>query len=74
VTHVSKNVLESIGELKGFDVSKSVLHMRIYNQLEQAKDFTAKMESITESTFLPFFRSQGLDWFQVKIVVKMKVV
>jgi hypothetical protein len=32
------------------------------------------VESISESTFLPFFGGQSLDWFQVEIVVQMQVI
>jgi hypothetical protein len=71
---MGKNILESISKLECFDIPKSVLHMRIYDKLEQAQDFSTQMESITKSTFLSFFGRQGLDRLKVEVVVQMKVV
>ncbi len=46
---MGKNVLKSISKLEGIGVTQAILNISIHNKLGQAKDFTAKMERITES-------------------------
>ena len=48
--------------------------MRIDDKFGQPENFSAEMESISETRFLTFFCGQGLDRFQVEVVVEMQVV
>jgi hypothetical protein len=56
---VRKDVLKSICQLKGIHVPKTVLHMRINDQLSQPEDLSAKVEGISESRLLAFLRGKG---------------
>ena len=48
--------------------------MRVDDELGQPENFSAEMESVSETRFLTFLRGQGLDRFQVEVVVEMQVV
>ena len=74
VTNMCKDILQTICQLKCFNITKSILYMRIHNQLNHPQDFTTKMESISKSAFLPFLRGQSLNWLKIEVVVQMQVV
>jgi len=74
MSNMGENVLEPISQLESFDVTKSVLHVRIDNKFEETQDFTAKMEGISEPTLLSLFSSQGLDRLEVEVVIQMQVI
>ena len=48
--------------------------MRVNNEFDHPKDLSAQMEGISESTLLPLFGGQSLDWLQIEVVVKMEEV
>jgi hypothetical protein len=56
--NVRKNILNSIRELEGINVAKTVLDMGINDKLRQAKNFSTEVESIPETRLLPLFSGQ----------------
>ena len=74
LTNVSENVLQTIRQLKGVNVVQTILNMCIHHQFRQPQDFTAQMESVTETRLLTLLGGQCLDRLQVEVVVEMKVV
>ena len=74
LTNVCKHVLEAIGQLERVHIVQSVLDMTIHNQFRQTKNFTAKMESITESGLFTFFSGQSLHGLQIEVVIQMQIV
>ena len=48
--------------------------MGIYNQLCESQNLPTKMESISKSGLLSFLCGKSFDWFQIEIVIQMKVV
>jgi hypothetical protein len=71
---MSKNILESVCELEGVDIPQTELDVGINNKLGETKNFTTKMEGISETGFFSFFRGQGLDRLEIHIVIEMEVV
>jgi hypothetical protein len=57
--NMRKNILKSIRELERVDVAKTVLDMRINDELRQAKNFSTQVESIPKARLLPLFCGQG---------------
>jgi hypothetical protein len=74
VTDVSEGVVNSVGELEGFDVAQAVLHVSIEDELCQLQDFTQQVESVTKARLFTFFGSKSLDGLQVEVVIQMQVV
>ena len=74
LAHVRKDVLEAVSELEGLDVAKAILNVRIYDQLGEAKDLSAKVEGIAEARLLSLLSCQSLDRFQIEVIVEMKVI
>ena len=73
-TDMTEDVLQCIGQLERVDVAKTELHVRIDDQLRETEDFSAQVESISESRLLTLLRCQRLDRLQVHVVVEMEVV
>lgn len=48
--------------------------MRIYDQLCESKDLPTKMESISKSRLLSLLCGKSFDWFQIEVVIQMKIV
>lgn len=48
-TDVGEGVLQSVGELEGVDVAKTVLDVGIDDELGEAEDFTTQVECVSES-------------------------
>ena len=48
--------------------------MRVDDELSEPKNFSAEMESVSETRLLSLLRRQGLDRLQVKVVVQMEIV
>ena len=51
LTDVGENVLKAISQLEGIDVVETVLDVGVDDQLRQTQNFTAEMESISETRF-----------------------
>jgi len=49
LSDVCEDILDTISELESIDVSETILHMRIDNELHESEDFSAEMEGITET-------------------------
>jgi len=71
---VGKHVLQTICKLEGIHVTKSELNMRVDNELGQSKNFSTKMEGVSESGSLSLFGRQSLDRLQVHVVIQVKVI
>ena len=71
---MGKDVLQSISKLESINVTKTELNIRIDDKLSQTKDFSTKVERISETRLFAFFGGQSLDGLQVQIIVQMKVV
>lgn len=56
-----KDVLDSIRQLEGVDVSKSELDVRVDNELCETQDFTTQVERISETRLLALLRRQSFD-------------
>ena len=69
-----RGVLNTIGQLVGIDVSEPVLHVRVDNQLGQAKDLAAEVECVPEARLLALFGGERLHRLQVEVVVKMQII
>lgn len=54
-----ENILERISELECVDVTEAELNMSIHDELREAQNFTAQMESISEAGLLALLRCQG---------------
>jgi len=54
-----ENILKSIRELEGVNVTKTVLDMGVNDEFRQAKNFSTQVESIPKARLLSLFRSQG---------------
>ena len=74
LSHMCKCVLQTISKLVSINISQPVLDMRVYNKLRKTQDFTTKMKSIAKSAFLAFLCSEGLHWFEVEVVIQMKII
>jgi hypothetical protein len=48
--------------------------VRVDDELGQSQDFSTEMESVSESGSLSLLGREGLDRFQVHVVIQMKVV
>ncbi len=51
-----ENVLKRISEVEGVHVAKTEVDMCVDDELCETQNFTAKMESVSVSGFLSFFR------------------
>jgi hypothetical protein len=58
-TNVREDVLKSIGQLEGINIAEAELDIRVHNQLRETKNFTAKMEGVSESGLLSLFGGKG---------------
>lgn len=74
MTHMTEYVLQTISQLISFNLSKSVLNMRVNYKLHQLEYLPAQVERVAESGLLPFFRGQSFDRLQVKVEVQMQVI
>lgn len=74
LTDMSKHVLQTISELESIHIPQSELYMSVDDKFGKTKDFSTQMESVTESRLLPLFGREGLDRFQIHVVVEMQVV
>lgn len=66
---MGEDVLKSISELESFDVSESVLDMRVNYQLGESQDLSAKMKGITKTRLFPLLSSKCLYRLQIEVVV-----
>ena len=48
--------------------------MSIHNKFGQSQDLSDQMESITESRLLSLFCSKSLHWFEIEVVIEMKII
>ena len=74
LSDMGKNVLKAVGELKGVDVTESVLDVGVDNQFREAEDFATQVEGVSKTRFFAFFGREGFDGLEVKVVVKMEIV
>jgi hypothetical protein len=74
LANVSKDVLQTIGQLKGINITKAILNVRVHNDLGETKNFTAQVEGVTKTALLALLGGQRLDGLQVEIVIQMKVI
>jgi len=74
LTNVSKNVLETISELEGINVTETVLNMGVDDELGETENLTTKMEGVTKARLLALLGGERLHRLEVEIVVKMQVV
>ena len=72
--NVRDYVLKAVSELESFDVPETVLHVRVHNELDHAKDLSTQVECITEATLLALLCRESLDRLQVEVVVQMQEV
>ena len=74
LSNVSKHELKSIGELERVDIAEAVLNVRVDDELSEAQDLTAEMESVSETRLLALLGRERLDGLQVHVVIEVKVV
>mmetsp|Transcript_889 Transcript_889/g.2132 ORF Transcript_889/g.2132 Transcript_889/m.2132 type:complete len:706 (-) Transcript_889:1206-3323(-) len=74
LTHVGKNVLQTVGKLEGVDVPQTELHVTVHNQLGQTHDLTAQVERVPEPGLLALFGRERLHRLQVEVVVEVQEV
>jgi len=48
--------------------------VRVDDEFRETEDFSAQMESVSESRLLSLFRRESLDGLQVHVVIEMEVV
>lgn len=48
--------------------------MRIYDQLCETKNLPTKMKSIPKSRLLSLLGGKSFNWFEIEVVVQMKIV
>jgi hypothetical protein len=74
VTNMRENVLKTVCKLESFNVTETVLHMRINYKLHHPQNLTTQVECITEPALLALLGCQSFDWFQIEVVVKVQVI
>ena len=60
--------------LEAVNIPQSILYMGIDHQLCQPENLPTQMKCIPKPRFLSLLGCQGLDRFQVEVVVQMEVV
>ena len=68
-----EGVEDTICQLESIDVAQAVLNLGIDDQLGQTQNFSHQMERISKTRLLSLFGGQGLDRFQVEVVVQVQV-
>ena len=71
---MTEDVVKTISELEGVEVSKSILHVRVSHDLHHSEDFSAEMESVSETRLLSLLRRQRFHRLQVEVVIEMQIV
>lgn len=71
---MSERVLQPIGELERVHVAKTVLHVRVDDNLRQTHDLSNQVEGISEPRSLTLLGRQRLDGLEVEVVVEVQVV
>lgn len=56
---MGEDILNSISELEGVDIPQTVLNVSINDELGQTKNFSAQVEGISKTGFLPLLCRQG---------------
>lgn len=74
LTDMREHVLKTISKLESVDITKSELNVGVNNELGETKDFSTKVESVTESRLLSLLGGKSFNWLEVKIVIKMEVI
>lgn len=74
LTDVREHVLKTISKLESVDVTESELNVGVNNELGETKNFSAKVESVTESRLLSLLGRKSLNGLEVEIVIKMEVI
>jgi hypothetical protein len=69
-----KGILEAIGQLVGVNIAQTILNVTVNHQFGQAQNFTRQVESVSEPTFLSFLGGESFRWFQVEIIIQVKVI
>ena len=60
--------------LKRVHVAKAILHVRVHNELHEAKDLATEMKGVAESRLLPLLGCESLNGLEVEVVVEVEVV
>ena len=71
---VGKDVLDAVSELERVHIVESVLDVRVDDELREAQDLSAQMESVSETRLFALLGRQSLDGLQVEVVVQMEIV
>ena len=69
MSHVTEDVLQAVSQLECLDMAKSVLDMRVYDELYHTQYLTTEVESIAKSALLPLLSRQRFHRLQVEVVV-----
>lgn len=74
LTHMGVEILKTVGQLEGVDVSEPKLHIAVDSQFDDSEYLSAQMEGVAEPRPFPLLGGEGFDGFQVEVEVKMQVV
>mmetsp|Transcript_42648 Transcript_42648/g.166462 ORF Transcript_42648/g.166462 Transcript_42648/m.166462 type:complete len:242 (-) Transcript_42648:1814-2539(-) len=69
-----ERVLKTIRKLESIHVAQTVLDVAVNDQLGQPQDLATQMEGVSKPRLLSLLGGQRFDWFQVEIVVQVKIV
>jgi hypothetical protein len=58
---VSKNILQSISELEGINVTETELDMCVNNQFRKSENFTTKMKGVPKTRLFALFGRKGSE-------------
>jgi hypothetical protein len=74
LSQVRIHVLKTVIKLERVHVTETVLDVAVNHELDNAEDFTAKMEGVTETRFLALLCGQCFNGFKVEVIIQMQVV
>ena len=56
---MGEDILDGVSKLEGVYISETVLNVGVNDELGRAKDFSARVEGVSEPGFLSFLCRQG---------------
>jgi hypothetical protein len=59
---MSKYVLQTVSKLKGFNITQTILDVRVHYELSQPENLTTKVEGITKAGLFSFLGGKRLYW------------
>ena len=74
LANMIEGVQYTVGKLKCVNIAKTILHLCIDYQLGEFKNLAHEMECISKARLLALLGGQSLDWFQIEVVVQVKIV